>query len=291
MVAYGGIIPEEHDAKQFKLNQEAGKAEQRLADLCNRAHSMAGDQRRGYGYRSPWIMKDGDAVDRVRRMARNGDDRAAGLIKDLAHWMAEADRLHREYLAMEATWREYKWTRWFPCLNSDGHIHSSLRGCKTVNMSTSMGWETGLSGRPVEAVIEALGPRLCSVCFPEAPVEHCQSLRDITREQREAEKAARAEAKFIKGLRREEQFYDCRGDRVETVAACKQALREEFEFQYYYGRGPHPYHPEAVTAAKKAAEVLLAREAAKPGTGATQAEIGTIRERAEKKARKEAGLK
>jgi hypothetical protein len=68
------------------------------------------------------------------------------------------------------------------------------------------------------------------------------------------------------------RFYDT----ITTVAAAKDALRKEVEFRDYYGHGVHCDHEPWAAAAVLATEVLLAREARKPGTGATQAEIDRI---------------
>ena len=105
-----------------------------------------------------------------------------------------------------------------------------------------------------------------------------------------AEKAARDAAKAAKRLTPEQQFRNHHGDWVETVAAAKQAIRDERELFYYYGRGPHPWHGEAVVAAQRAQAVLLDREDDNPGTGATLADIEKIYAAADKKHRKEAGI-
>jgi hypothetical protein len=159
-----------------------------------------------------------------------------------------------------------------------------------------MSWYPSLSGHTVAEAVAELGTWLCSFCFPDAPAEHCQTRSEATRAEREAKAAAKAEAKFDKVLRDEEQFYDGRvshrtghGDRVTTVHGAKVVLREVSEFRHYSGIGQHhPWYAMALVAAEEAKAVLLAREAAKPGTGATQAEIELIMKRAEQKARKEA---
>jgi hypothetical protein len=64
------------------------------------------------------------------------------------------------------------------------------------------------------------------------------------------------------------------------------------EFRHYSGINKHHcWYEPTLAAAEEAKRVLLAREAAKPGTGATQAEIDLIMKRAEQKARKEAGAR
>ena len=131
-----------------------------------------------------------------------------------------------------------------------------------------------------------LGPTLCSVCFPAAPVELRRKRSDVEREAREAEKAAKAEAKFIKNLRPEEQFR-VDGERITTVVGCEDVIRKEVLFRDYYGRGEHSSHAAYVIGADKAAAVLRAREARQAGTGAGTADIGRIIESAVKRNRKE----
>jgi hypothetical protein len=80
---------------------------------------------------------------------------------------------------------------------------------------------------------------------------------------------------------------DRSGDWITTVAGCKQVLRDEVEYRDYFGRGPHPWRAGYARGAEMARKVLLAREAAKPGTGATEAEISRIIENAIKKNRKD----
>lgn len=321
MVAYGGIIPEAHDKAQLALAQEADKARGRLEYLCSRAHAMAGDQRRGMGRAYDWQMTDGEAFDRIVKMTGHSTAivarDAAELVKDIRHWQDEISRLRVEIGRMEDTWREHGWERYFPCLNSDGHIHRSLRGCSTVNYATQMGWETGLSGRPVEAAIAALGPRLCSVCFPEAPVEHCQSLRDITRGEREAEKARKAAEKAaadaVKLLAKAERFTSRRdGDRITKVAELKglirRAVEERVALEWVNGSAGVPktgwdpeflarrranqarYAQESAEDAAQAERILLAREDAHPGWGAAAADIARMRASKDKATRKEYGI-
>lgn len=270
------ISPAEHDAKQFELVTEYGKTDQKLTAVRERMHGMAGDAKRGYGRARSWGMTYAQVTAKLSQMARDGDamimsygTRPSQALAGEAALVRELARIDGEIDAMETVWQQHRWTRYFPCLNADGHIHSSLRGCPTVRHDTSMGWATDLSGKDVAEAIAQLGPTLCSVCFPDAPAEHCRSRQDITRAERDARKAEREAAKWVKNLRPEEQFRDGKDDRVTTVADCKRVLRDEVELRDYYGRGEHPWHRASVTAAARAAEVLLAR-------GATQAEIDKI---------------
>lgn len=200
------IIPAEHDARQFALIQDVAKVESQLWSLRDKMHAMAGDRKRWEGKRQVWQMRWSEVGITLSYLVEQGDaddlrhgGRPSQLLARDTELIGQMAELDKQIDAMEAEWRAEGWTRYFPCLNADGHIHASLRGCSTVGRSTAMGWATELSGMPVSTAIQmppaGLGPRLCSVCFPDAPVEHCRSLRDITREQREAARQERADAK------------------------------------------------------------------------------------------------
>jgi len=209
------MTPAEFDAAEYALMEQAGKIQSRMDARWNEIHRAAGDKKRYYGRRSRWQMRDGEALSIVKRLAGIQrleslplQDRAARQARDL---VADLDVLHdqltsfQEQIAgMEDAYRQAPWTRYFPCLNADGHIHSSLRGCATVRNDTAMGWETALSGQEVDVIVQmppaGLGPRLCSVCFPDAPVEHCRSLSDITRAEREAAAAAKKAEREAVGI-------------------------------------------------------------------------------------------
>ena len=62
------------------------------------------------------------------------------------------------------------WSRFFIVNNNGGHIHSS-RGCSTCYSTTRFGWLPHLSGLDEKSAVEDQGPKLCSICFPSAPVE------------------------------------------------------------------------------------------------------------------------
>ena len=65
------------------------------------------------------------------------------------------------------------WSRYWLVTSSDGHIHSSTH-CHTCNKGlsrTGFALTPSLSGKETAEAVEALGPALCTACFPEAPVE------------------------------------------------------------------------------------------------------------------------
>lgn len=283
------ISPVEFDEALYQLHVQRGQAADRLTAHRARMHTAAGDRKRWVGKRQYWTLMPGEVMAKLNGIVKTGGPAAPGARELLAVQtrLEEAvDAIVAQICEQDEIYDrpENRWPRYYRCLNPDGHIHSSLRGCSSVSNETAMGWNTDLSGKPVEAAIAKLGKTLCSICFPDAPAEHCQKLSDITRADRELAKAAKLEAKYVKRLRPEETFR-CDSSWVETVYACKEILRKEVEFRDYLGRGPHPWHPVYVTAAEKARAVLLARDAGHGGM--TEAEIATLIERAVAKNRKE----
>lgn len=267
-----------YDAQQFKLMNQRELTIRNRDQQLSAAHRMAGDKR----FRGGWATDDAE----VLRYLRESDPRATALLRAIERLDLEIEDASRQVGEMEAFYRNAPWPRYFPCLNRDGHIHSSLRACPTVRWETSMGWATEMSGLTADQAIHegipgqfpGLGETLCSVCFPEAPVEWCRTRSEIEREGREAAKAEREAAKYVKRLFPSEQFRTTGrfGERVETVAKCKELLRLEVELRDYYGHGEHPDHTASVADAEKAAKVLLAREERQAGTGATQAQVDQI---------------
>ena len=60
------------------------------------------------------------------------------------------------------------WSRFW--LVPDGHIHSS-RECSTCFPTTKLSLLAPMSGKTSKEAVKEHGPLLCSVCFPDAPVE------------------------------------------------------------------------------------------------------------------------
>lgn len=64
------------------------------------------------------------------------------------------------------------WSRFFLVLNTGGHIHHDISGYRCSRRpTTSHGWNPQLSGLTEAEAVAELGPLLCTVCFPSAPVE------------------------------------------------------------------------------------------------------------------------
>lgn len=111
---------------------------------------------------------------------------------------------------VEAEYESRPWPRYWLVASSNGHIHSGTRCC-TCNKGrepTRFALVPYLSGQSSEAAVADLGPALCSVCYPDAPVEDREqatipaSVALALREQGcEAFKEAREKAQRLAGER------------------------------------------------------------------------------------------
>lgn len=109
-------------------------------------------------------------------------------------------------------WNARKWNRYFLVCSSNGHIHSST-SCHTCNKGqnpTQFALVPSLSGTSVEDAVAKLGAGLCSVCFPDAPVEY-----------REQIKVSKAQATIL--LEQGEEAYDAAVAKAEARKAKKAA--------------------------------------------------------------------
>jgi hypothetical protein len=75
----------------------------------------------------------------------------------------------------EAEYEAERWPRFFLVVNHGGHVHRSMH-CQTTFPTTQWAWLPSLSGLDEAAAVADQGPRLCSVCYPSAPVEWTMGL-------------------------------------------------------------------------------------------------------------------
>lgn len=99
-----------------------------------------------------WDMKDAIAcIEHVGQLDRQ-----------IAAVTAEIEKLEAEYARRP-------WSRFIAV--KDGHLHSGTRCVGgSIGISTTIGWHPELSGKTEADAVELLGERLCSHCFPSAPV-------------------------------------------------------------------------------------------------------------------------
>lgn len=118
-----------------------------------------------------------EALSRVAAWARHVGDRG----NIAAYRKAELDVVEAQgpvaeaHLAVVIHEKAYAgWSRFYLVTSSSGHVHRST-GCCTCHKGrqrTRFALVPYLSGKSEAEAVEDLGPALCSVCFPTAPVEH-----------------------------------------------------------------------------------------------------------------------
>lgn len=105
---------------------------------------------------------------------RNGCTQSIANLERCDAYDAAADAARAIVRAADAQWETRQWNRYFLVCSSNGHIHSSTN-CHTCNKGknpTQFALVPSLSGKDIDAAVAELGSALCSVCFPDAPVEY-----------------------------------------------------------------------------------------------------------------------
>lgn len=92
-------------------------------------------------------------------------ERALANVTEYDEQIADLEEQARELGALYTGW-----SRFFLVTSSSGHVHSSM-SCSTCRPTTRFGWLPSLSGQDEAEAVAELGPTLCTVCFPSAPVE------------------------------------------------------------------------------------------------------------------------
>lgn len=84
------------------------------------------------------------------------------------------------------------WTRYWLVCNTGGHVHKS-RNCSSCYVTTEFAWLPGASGQDGAGLIAMFGSKVCTVCFPEAPIS------DLKAAEKEAAKAKAAADGYCSG--------------------------------------------------------------------------------------------
>lgn len=174
---------EAHDAQWLVLAAAVSKTEQTLSSRTDILIHVAGMRsNRSYvgGY-----LRDGEYLSQSKALtaalawcATHLDDfaptysgRVSAHVESYGAAVLAADASRSALSSHEAAYTG--WSRYWLVTSSNGLIHRSMN-CPTCNkgrQSTMFALLPSLSGAEFTAAVEALGPSLCSVCFPEAPVE------------------------------------------------------------------------------------------------------------------------
>jgi hypothetical protein len=134
------------------------------------------------------------------------DTLAAALDKEELELERQLDRVRAARQRCEDVFEDRGgWSRAYLVNNAGGHVHSSTR-CSTCFTTTEFMWLTDFSGKSEAELVEAAGERICTTCFPSAPVETrnrpsiFKSDEDVEREERATERAEKAAVKAAKGI-------------------------------------------------------------------------------------------
>ena len=96
---------------------------------------------------------------------------------------ADVDKHYEQYRKLDSQYTG--WPRFFLTNNTNGHIHSSME-CSTCNHNgkrTQFEWLPELSGLNEQQAIHKHGPRLCTTCFPDAPLDWTNGGKDTKKRQ------------------------------------------------------------------------------------------------------------
>jgi hypothetical protein len=226
--------PAEIDTEIHRLDVERIRVGMRLVSL-KRDLSEAENQALGFG-----------ANRRVRSVAELRAE-ISELGREALRLGDQLEPLHQQWIARGG------WTRWY--LVPDGHLHYDISGerCSRIP-TTDHYWMTEHSGRSAAEMIELAGDRVCTTCFPDAPVApRPATARFMTPSEaeraayREAQTRKRAAAKAAQILTPDgaelRAANGVHGDLIKTeVAARRRALQDASDIAFY-GTG-HPSFDE-----------------------------------------------
>lgn len=172
------MTPREIDTALAAAWHEIDKAWEHRGLVANSVFRWAEEER---GIRSRYIRKGyvpslpiSEARAELDKLVTAGDERSIMRGKRPSEALAKLDEADARVQAARAVAEELErhytgWSRFFVVTSSAGHVHAS-RNCRTTRSSTTFGWLPQLSGKSEAEAVQELGERLCSVCFPSAPI-------------------------------------------------------------------------------------------------------------------------
>lgn len=200
------------------------------------------------------------------------------------------ERLKAQVVPLDAEYsRRGSWTRYFLVDAYDGHVHydNSTNRCSRTP-ATIHYWLTSESGKTAAEIIEQAGSAICTLCFPDAPVDSVRRPRgyhtpsELERRAQAAERATKRLAREAKRITNPDGSALRCGDhqeRIETVVAAERAAVDVMFWPKVYGR--------SLTDVDKAdIERILTALAAKRGT-TMEAERAALQKRYVAKCKRE----
>lgn len=173
------------DTKIAELEQQAARMELAVGNAAAAVHRSAGDKRVRFEGEMQWMMTLSQCLKVASRATVGEFDQTKATL------LAKEKELRDEHAKYAG------WSRYYLVTNVNGHIHSSTR-CSTCTYTTRFAWLTALSGATEAEAVEAEGGRLCTVCFPTAPVEWTEGYAKKSKVEAAAARDAKAVAKAEK---------------------------------------------------------------------------------------------
>jgi len=166
-----------HDERVLELLAETEKAAVYTARHMDTLRWITIERGRNYGGLRNDRRSGTEVVAAIQALIDAGDERLLRYGDSPSYFLAKYNaavddqlEIGREFHAHEANYTG--WQRYWLVVSSAGLVHASQH-CHTCNKgrsATLFALLPSLSGRSHEALVEALGPSLCSVCWPDAPV-------------------------------------------------------------------------------------------------------------------------
>jgi hypothetical protein len=228
---------------------------------------------------------------RLRTAMIKTERTGAELDRTTARSVALADTLD----SLDTLYNNYRWTRYI--LVPDGHIH--FDGCTTLRHDTARTFLPDESGNTVPAMIAKYTTAMCTVCFPEAPVDPAYQ---------EAERKTEADKQAARDERtaKRQAAYDATpkgddgaplsvgGDTPKTERGARNALIRRLKDVYWYleaakANGTERSESHIQHDMETLAEChVIARSIARMNPGTTAADVyETIRVKAEADTKRE----
>jgi len=186
MTTYTIELAQATDHRLAELHDEAQRVSSRYHQAADAIHAYVGDQRE----RDRRGLRQGDwqlTLEQCLTMPAERPWCAEGLAinrKVLADCREQLAALHAAIRVEDEVYAQHRWPRFFLVVSSDGHIHRTM-SCSTCLPRTRFGWLPDLSGLDEAAAVAAHGAKLCTVCYPSAPVEWTNAF-ELAREARKA---------------------------------------------------------------------------------------------------------
>lgn len=169
----------------------------------------------------------------------------------------------------DAEFKSRPWSRFWLVTNTGGHVHRNMN-CTTCFPTTMYAFLPDYSGSTDAELIEAGGSSICSVCFPDAPVDTWKRAGTIeapdkkaAREERERAKAEREAKKAAKAIANPDgtaiRLGGKWGETVTTESRAQSIVVEFLSTELAIEAGKYSIRNKEYRAEKKAdAELLLA---------------------------------